>query len=69
MSSVGSEHVEAAVAEMMAVLTPQEDVDWQAAAGSLEWSCWTTAAHVAHDLASYAGQVTGAPPPDTFPST
>src|SRR6185436_11494568 len=27
-------------------------------AGSLEWSCWETAAHVAHDLLAYAGQVT-----------
>ena len=57
MSSVGGRHVEAAVAEMVAVLMPRLTLDWQAPAGSLEWSCWTTAAHVAHDLASYAGQV------------
>ena len=57
MSSVGSQHVEEAVAEMLAVLTPQEELDWQARAGSLEWCCWKTAAHVAHDLTSYAGQV------------
>ena len=57
MSSVGSEHVERAVAEMAAALTPHVDADWQARAGSLEWSCWQTAAHVAHDLAAYAGQV------------
>ena len=54
--------VEDAVAEMVAVLAPHADADWQVRAGSLEWSCWTTAAHVAHDLASYAGQVAGAPP-------
>ena len=59
MGSVGSQHVEEAVAEMAAVLTPHQDLDWQAPAGSLEWSCWRTAAHVAHDLASYAGQVAG----------
>ena len=59
MSSVAGQHVEEAVAEMVAVLTPRADADWQARAGSLEWSCWTTAAHVAHDLASYAGQVGG----------
>ena len=57
MSWVGSQHVEEAVAEMAAVLTPQDEVDWQVPAGSLEWSCWETAAHVAHDLLAYAGQV------------
>lgn len=57
MSSVGGQDVEEAVAEMVAVLTPQEEVDWQARAGALEWSCWATAAHVAHDLLAYAGQV------------
>ena len=59
MSSVGREHVDAAVAEMLAVLTPRADVDWHARAGSLEWTCWRTAAHVAHDLLSYAGQLAG----------
>lgn len=57
MSSVGSQHVDEAVAEMVAVLMSQVDLDWQVPAGSLEWSCWTTAAHVAHDLAAYAAQV------------
>lgn len=47
-----------AVAAMVEVLTPHTaDRDWQVRAGSLEWSCWTTAAHVAHDLLAYAGQV------------
>jgi len=57
MSCVGGQDVEEAVAEMAAVLTPQDEVDWQVPAGSLEWSCWETAAHVAHDLLAYAGQV------------
>ncbi len=26
-------------------------------AGALKWSCWATAAHVAHDLLAYAAQV------------
>jgi len=36
MASVGTQDVEAAVAEMVAVLAPLEDVDWQARAGTLE---------------------------------
>jgi hypothetical protein len=57
--SVGGEHVEEAVAEMVAVLTPRQDGDWRVRAGPLEWTCWETAAHVAHDLAAYAAQVAG----------
>jgi uncharacterized protein (TIGR03083 family) len=59
MTSVGGEHVEAAVREMTRVLMPQADADWHVPAGSLDWSCWETAAHVAHDLVAYAGQVAG----------
>ncbi|MET7879101.1 maleylpyruvate isomerase N-terminal domain-containing protein [Micromonospora profundi] len=47
--------------EMTAVLHPQREGDWSVPAGTLTWSCWTTAAHVAHDLLAYAGQVTGRP--------
>jgi hypothetical protein len=53
------EHVEQAVAEMASVLSPRADADWRVPAGSLTWTCWQTAAHVAHDLASYAAQVAG----------
>lgn len=60
MRSMDSEDVEQAAAEMVRVLTPHESRDWQAPAGSLEWSCWTAAAHVAHDLLAYAGQVAAA---------
>jgi hypothetical protein len=58
---VGGADVEAAAAEMMRVLRPHTGADWSVRAGSLEWTCWTTAAHVAHDLLSYAGQVAGRP--------
>lgn len=61
MGSMVGRDVELAVAEMVRVLTPYESRDWQGRAGSLEWSCWTTAAHVAHDLLAYAGQVAGQP--------
>ncbi|MCW3844455.1 hypothetical protein ONA70_30650 [Micromonospora yasonensis] len=53
--------VRAAAAEMTPVLRGTTDRDWTVRAGDLEWSCWTTAAHVAHDLLAYAGQVTGRP--------
>lgn len=49
--------VESAVAEMMRVLTPHVGADWHVPAGSLDWSCWETAAHVAHDLTAYAMQL------------
>jgi hypothetical protein len=53
--------VDAAVAEMLRVLGPRTAEDWTAQAGSLEWSCWHTAAHVAHDLLAYAGQLAAQP--------
>lgn len=53
--------VERAVAEMVRVLGPHEERDWTVPAGGLEWSCRETAAHIAHDLLAYAGQLTGRP--------
>jgi hypothetical protein len=50
-----------AVAEMSRVLGPHGAEDWDVAAGSLDWSCVDTAAHVAHDLLAYAGQVAARP--------
>ncbi|MFD6638448.1 hypothetical protein ACGF5H_20820 [Micromonospora chalcea] len=46
---------------MSAVLRPATGRDWTVRAGELDWSCWTTAAHIAHDLVAYAGQVAGRP--------
>ena len=61
MYSMDSQDVEQAVAEMLRLLSPYESQDWQGPAGSLDWSCWTTAAHVAHDLLAYAAQVAARP--------
>jgi hypothetical protein len=58
---MSGEDVERAVAEMVRVLGPHEAADWRCRAGALDWSCWTTAAHVAHDLLAYAGQLAARP--------
>jgi hypothetical protein len=58
---MGSGDVDQAVGEMLRVLAPYGSRDWQCRAGTLEWSCWTTAAHVAHDLLAYAGQIAARP--------
>lgn len=54
---MNSRDVDQSVAEMMRVLTPHETADWRRPAGTLDWSCRETAAHVAHDLLAYAGQL------------
>jgi uncharacterized protein (TIGR03083 family) len=46
---------------MLRVLGAYTGRDWTVPAGTLEWSCRDTAAHVAHDLLAYAGQVVGRP--------
>ncbi|GAA5199688.1 hypothetical protein GCM10023322_75920 [Rugosimonospora acidiphila] len=53
--------VDQAVAEIVQALAPHESADWQRPAGTLDWSCWETAAHVAHDLLAYAGQLAARP--------
>jgi hypothetical protein len=52
---------------MAGSLGPYVGLDWQTRAGSLEWSCWQTAAHVAHDLLAYAGQLAARPPAGYLP--
>ncbi|MGC4869318.1 maleylpyruvate isomerase N-terminal domain-containing protein [Micromonospora sp. DT53] len=61
MSVLTGADLREATDEMTRVLLPHRERDWSVPAGSLTWSCWTTAAHVAHDLLAYAGQVTGRP--------
>ncbi|NJQ07929.1 maleylpyruvate isomerase N-terminal domain-containing protein [Streptomyces lonarensis] len=50
-----------ALAASARVLRPHAGADWDRRAGSLTWSCRETAAHLAHDLAAYAGQLAGLP--------
>ncbi len=61
MRPMGSRDLDEAVAEMVRVLTPHARADWRRQAGELDWSCWETAAHVAHDLLAYAGQLAALP--------
>jgi len=61
MRAIDSRDVDQAVAEMLRALTPYASRDWNCPAGTLRWSCWTTAAHVAHDLLAYAGQMAARP--------
>ncbi|HWW52279.1 MAG TPA: hypothetical protein VNY84_00810 [Acidimicrobiales bacterium] len=44
---------------MLRVLRPEASRNWTVRAAGLEWSCWTTAVHVAHDLLAYSGQLAG----------
>ncbi|MFF0142237.1 hypothetical protein ACFYRN_38055 [Streptomyces sp. NPDC005227] len=54
---------------LVAALLRQPDAlaaDWNVPAGSLVWSCWETAEHLADDLFSYAAQLgPRVPPADT----
>lgn len=51
-----------AVDSVVAALTPGIDWDWQAPAGSLDWSCRFTAEHVAHCLQAYSMQLASRAP-------
>ena len=61
MHMLGSADVHQAVSEAIAVLAPHVDQDWEVRAGSLEWTCWRTAEHIAHDLLAYACQLAATP--------
>lgn len=61
MEHMDHEDVDAAVAELLRVLGPRTADDWTVPAGPLDWSCRRTAAHIAHDLLAYAGQLAARP--------
>ncbi|MDX3453784.1 hypothetical protein PV396_17790 [Streptomyces sp. ME02-8801-2C] len=60
---VTADDVEYAVRLAVATLRAAKAPDWDAKAGSLEWSCWETVEHLADDLFSYAAQLGPASPP------
>lgn len=57
----------AVAAECRRVLEAAVDRDWDERAGSLDWSCRGTAAHLADVLFSYAGQVLAQPQESYLP--
>ncbi|HVX47727.1 MAG TPA: maleylpyruvate isomerase N-terminal domain-containing protein [Mycobacteriales bacterium] len=66
--AVDSPDVDRALSEMVRLLGPHTDsARWDRPAGSLTWDCRTTAAHVAHDLMAYAGQLAAGPPAGYLP--
>ncbi|MEV4413340.1 maleylpyruvate isomerase N-terminal domain-containing protein [Catellatospora sp. NPDC049609] len=50
-----------ALRSALTVLRGQAGADWTVPAGPLDWTCRDTAAHIAHDLLAYAGQLAAAP--------
>lgn len=60
MRTMSGDQVEAAVASCAATLRTALDRDWDAVgAAGLEWSCRTTAFHIAEDFAAYASRLAG----------
>lgn len=63
---VTADDVERSVRLAVAALSVAEAANWDAKAGSLEWTCWETVEHLADDLFFYAAQLGPAsPPPDS----
>jgi hypothetical protein len=54
---VTANDVENAVQSAVGTLHGALSADWEAKAGSLDWSCWETVEHLADDLFSYAAQL------------
>ncbi len=59
MATIGADDVRVATRFSREVLERMSDRDWTARAGSLDWDCRATAAHVADALAFYAGHLAG----------
>ena len=60
MRSISGDDVSRAVAGCVAALRPAVDRDWtDVKAGRLEWSCHTTAFHIAEDYVAYSANLAG----------
>jgi hypothetical protein len=57
ISRVTADDVDHAVRLALATLRTVTARDWNAKAGSLDWTCWETAEHLADDLFTYAAQL------------
>ena len=64
-SPVTADDVALAVRLAAAALRTAPADGWDRPAGSLEWTCWQTAEHLADDLFSYAAQIGPGTPPLT----
>lgn len=65
-SPVTADDVALAVRLSVDALRPASAAEaWERPAGSLEWSCWETAEHLADDLFAYAAQIGPGTPPLT----
>src|SRR3954469_21319449 len=67
MAEAAGVHVLEAVSAMVEALEPHVRQDWDIAADRLTWSCHTTAAHIAHDLAAYSAQLASGSPQRYLP--
>ncbi|WP_406444234.1 GNAT family N-acetyltransferase [Streptomyces sp. NBC_01613] len=68
MRAWGGERVSEAVESCAALLRTALDRDWAAVnAGRVEWSCHTTAFHIAEDLIAYAANLAGRAQDDYVP--
>lgn len=59
MRVVEAQDLERAVRLMGEVLEPLTALNWSVSAGTLEWTCRETLAHIGHDLLAYAAQLAG----------
>src|SRR5512138_1758592 len=55
---MNADDLERAFRALRGVVEPLATRDWSARAGTLEWTCRETLAHIAHDLLAYAAQLT-----------
>jgi len=62
---LSADDLDTSVRRSLALLAGAADADWDVPAGTLTWTCWETAEHLADDLFFYATQLgPGEPPAD-----